>query len=279
MDLGIGGKTAIVCAAGTDLGEAAASALAREGVEVTNTEVDEAKAGEVGGRIQAATGGSVTTVVCDITTPDGRAAALAACPAPDILINHAPGPPMGDFRDWSHQQWLNAVEANMLTAIELIKATLDPMIERGFGRIVNITSQSVRAPMANLDLSNAARSGLTGFVAGVARHPRGADVTINNLLPGTFETAPLKAYIDNQRPQGRHRCTDLHRAPVGRQSSSAARQARGIRCVVRIHLQSSGGVHQRPEHPDRRRQFSRHSVVEESLWFSLGSRLMSVKRH
>ena len=197
MDLGIGGKTAIVCAAGTDLGEAAALALAREGVEVTNTEVDEAKAGEVGGRIQAATGGSVTTVVCDITTPDGRAAALAACPAPDILINHAPGPPMGDFRDWSHQQWLNAVEANMLTAIELIKATLDPMIERGFGRIVNITSQSVRAPMANLDLSNAARSGLTGFVAGVARHPRGADVTINNLLPGTFETAPLKAYIDN----------------------------------------------------------------------------------
>ena len=197
MDLAIGGKTAIVCAAGTDLGQAAALALVREGVEVTVTEADEAKAGEVGVRILDATGRSVTTVVCDITAPSGRAAALAACPAPDILINHAPGPPMGDFRTWTHQQWLNAVEANMLTAIELIKATLDGMVERGFGRIVNITSQSVRAPMANLDLSNAARSGLTGFVAGIARYPRATDVTINNLLPGTFETGPLKAYIEN----------------------------------------------------------------------------------
>ncbi len=197
MDLGIGGKTAIVCAAGTDLGQAAALALARERVEVTVTEADAAKAGEVGARIQNATDRSVTTVVCDITAPSGRAAALASCPAPDILINHAPGPPMGDFRTWTHQQWLNAVEANMLTAIELIKATLDGMVERGFGRIVNITSQSVRAPMANLDLSNAARSGLTGFVAGIARYPRATDVTINNLLPGTFETGPLKAYIEN----------------------------------------------------------------------------------
>ena len=197
MNLGIGGKTAIVCAAGTDLGQAAALALARENVEVTVTEAEQARAGEVGARILDATGSSVTTVVCDITTPAGRAAALAACPAPDILINHAPGPPMGDFRAWTHQQWLSAVEANMLTAIELIKNTLDGMIERGFGRIVNITSQSVRAPMANLDLSNAARSGLTGFVAGVARYPRGADVTVNNLLPGTFKTRPLKAYIEN----------------------------------------------------------------------------------
>ena len=197
MNLGIGGKTAIVCAAGTDLGQAAALALVRENVEVTVTEADAARAAEVGARIQAATGSSVTTVVCDVTTAAGRAAALAACPAPDILINHAPGPPMGDFREWSRQQWLDAVEANMLTAIELIKAALDGMIERGFGRIVNITSQSVRAPMANLDLSNAARSGLTGFVAGVARYPRSADVTINNLLPGTFETGPLKVYIEN----------------------------------------------------------------------------------
>ena len=197
MNLGIGGKTAIVCAAGTDLGQAAALALAREKVEVTATEAQEARASEVGTRILNATGRSVTTVVCDITTAAGRAAALAACPAPDILINHAPGPPMGNFREWTHQQWLSAVEANMLTAIELIKATLDGMIERGFGRIVNITSQSVRAPMANLDLSNAARGGLTGFVAGVARYPRSADVTINNLLPGTFATGPLQAYIEN----------------------------------------------------------------------------------
>ena len=197
MDLGLGGKTAIVCAAGTDLGQAAALALAEAGVEVTMTEVNEAKAGEVAARIQDSTGKSVASVVCDITTRTGRTAALTACPSPDILINHAPGPPMGDFRKWTHEQWLGAVEANMLTAIEMIKATLDGMIERGFGRIVNITSQSVRAPMANLDLSNAARSGLTGFVAGIARYPRNADVTINNLLPGTFETGPLKVYIEN----------------------------------------------------------------------------------
>ena len=197
MDLGIHGKTAIVCAAGTDLGRAAAIALAEAGVAVAFTEVDEAKAARVAADIQNAAGGSPLSLVCDITSAAGRAAALTACPAPDILINHAPGPPRGNFRQWTREQWLRALEASMLTAIELIKGTLDGMIERGFGRIVNITSQSVRAPMANLDLSNAARSGLTGFVAGIARYPRSADVTINNLLPGTFETGPLKVYIEN----------------------------------------------------------------------------------
>src|SRR5690606_21333955 len=119
--------------------------------------------------IRALAGGAVVTVTADITTPEGRAAALAACPAPDILVNNAGGPPPGDFRDWGREDWIRALDANMLTAIELIKATVDGMIERRFGRIVNITSSAVKAPIGTLGLSNGARAGLTGFCAGIAR--------------------------------------------------------------------------------------------------------------
>jgi 3-oxoacyl-[acyl-carrier protein] reductase len=136
------------------------------------------------------------TVVCDVRDEAGRGSLLAACPQPDILINHAPGPPMGDFRQWGQDDWQRALNSNMLSAIELIKGVVDGMTLRGFGRIVNITSQSVRAPMANLDLSNAARAGLTGFVGGVARERRDADVTINNLLPGLFDTVPLRRHVE-----------------------------------------------------------------------------------
>ncbi|MBW5810334.1 SDR family oxidoreductase [Burkholderia sp. COPS] len=131
---------------------------------------------------------SVTAVACDITTPDGRAAALAACPQPDILVTNAGGPPPGDFRDFSHDDWIRALESNMLTPIELIRATVDGMIARRFGRIVNITSSAVKAPIDVLALSNGARSGLTGFVAGLSRKVAGQGVTINNLLPGLFDT-------------------------------------------------------------------------------------------
>jgi 3-oxoacyl-[acyl-carrier protein] reductase len=136
----------------------------------------------------------VRTVVGDITTEAGRAAALAACPQVDILVNNAGGPPPGDFRDWDREAWLKAIDANMLTPIELIKATVDGMAERGFGRIVNITSAAVKAPIDILGLSNGARSGLTGFVAGLARQPRIAsrNVTINALLPGPFDTDRLR---------------------------------------------------------------------------------------
>ena len=130
----------------------------------------------------------VTTVVGDITTDEGRRAALAACPAPDILINNAGGPPTGDFREWDRAAWIKALDANMLTPIELIKATVDGMIARKFGRIVNITSTSVKAPIAALGLSNGARTGLTGFIAGLARQTAKHNVTINNLLPGSFLT-------------------------------------------------------------------------------------------
>jgi 3-oxoacyl-[acyl-carrier protein] reductase len=189
MELGIEGKWALVCAASKGLGKGCATALAKEGVNVVITargaDVLEATARE----LRALGRGEVRAVAGDITTEAGRAAALAACPQVDILVNNAGGPPPGDFREWDRDAWLRALDANMLTPIELIKATVDKMAERGFGRVVNITSGSVKAPIDVLGLSNGARSGLTGFVAGVARTnlaERG--VTVNGLLPGWFDT-------------------------------------------------------------------------------------------
>ena len=195
MDLGLAGKKAIVCAASKGLGKGCASSLANNGVNVTicsrTSETLEAAAEE----IRALGGGAVTTVACDITTEEGRAAILDACPSPDILVNNAGGPPPGDFRDWDRDVWIAAVDANMLTPIFLIKATVDGMIERKFGRVVNITSSSVKAPIEVLGLSNGARAGLTGFIAGVARKTVGANVTINNLLPGAFDTDRMNGNI------------------------------------------------------------------------------------
>lgn len=196
MDLGIAGRRALVCAASKGLGKACALALAREGVHVTLTarsaEILEATAAE----IRAATGVTVTTAVGDIATEEGRAAALAACPDPDILINNAGGPPPGDFHDWEREDWIRALDANMLAPIFLIKATVDGMIGRRFGRIVNITSAAVKAPIPILGLSNGARAGLTGFVAGLSRQTVRHNVTINNLLPGPFETDRLRKTME-----------------------------------------------------------------------------------
>jgi len=191
LDLEINGKWALVCAASKGLGKGCAAALVREGVNVVITargdEALQATAAELRALNPAVT---VKALAGDITTPEGRAAALAACPQVDILINNAGGPPPGDFRDWNREDWIKAVDANMLTPIELIKATVDKMAERGFGRIVNITSMAVKAPIDVLGLSNGARSGLTGFVAGLARQSKlaNANVTLNNLLPGVFDT-------------------------------------------------------------------------------------------
>jgi 3-oxoacyl-[acyl-carrier protein] reductase len=194
MDLGIAGKWALVCAASKGLGKGCAQALVAEGVNVVITargaEALEATAAE----LLALQRGEVRTVCGDITTAEGRAAALAACPQVDILVNNAGGPPPGDFRDWDRAAWIKALDANMLTPIELIKATVDAMAGRGFGRIVNITSGAVKAPIDVLGLSNGARSGLTGFVAGVARSGIAAKgVTINGLLPGAFDTERLRS--------------------------------------------------------------------------------------
>ncbi len=190
MELGIKGKSALVCGASKGLGFACASALAAEGVEVTivaRTATTIERAAEV---IRGA-GGAVQSVVADVATAKGRAAALAVCPSPDILINNAGGPPTGNFRDWTREDWLLAIDTNMLAPIELIKATVDGMIARRWGRIVNITSFGVKAPIDVLGLSNGARSGLTGFVGGLAREVARHGVTINNLLPGVFETERL----------------------------------------------------------------------------------------
>ncbi|MFN0316142.1 MAG: SDR family oxidoreductase [Burkholderiales bacterium] len=193
MDLGITGKKAIVCAASKGLGKACAMSLARNGADLVINSRTPAELQATAAEIRAATGRSVTAVAADITTPEGRAKVLAACPAPDILVNNAGGPPRGDFRDWSEEDWMKAVNGNMITPIMLIKAVVDGMIARKFGRIVNITSGSVKSPIPELGMSNGARAGLTGFIGGLARQVARHNVTINGLLPGPFLTDRLRA--------------------------------------------------------------------------------------
>jgi 3-oxoacyl-[acyl-carrier protein] reductase len=193
MDLGIRGRAALVCAASKGLGRGCAMALAREGVNVTLVARGAEALNATADEIRREAGVKVIAVAADITTPEGRSQALDACPQPDILVNNAGGPPPGDFREWDREVWIKAIDANMLTPIELIKATVDAMISRRFGRIVNITSSAVKAPVDILGLSNGARSGLTGFVAGLARKTVAHNVTINNILPGLFDTDRLRS--------------------------------------------------------------------------------------
>ncbi|MDP4302625.1 SDR family oxidoreductase [Leptothrix discophora] len=204
MDLGLVGKWALVCGASKGLGLGCAQALAAEGVHLVITargaEALEAAAAGLRARHPAI---EVRTAPGDIASAEGRAAALAAAPQVDILVNNAGGPPPGDFRDWDREVWLRAIDANMLTPIELIKATVDAMAARGYGRVLNITSGAVKAPIDILGLSNGARSGLTGFVAGLARQKSLAarGVTINNLLPGAFDTERLRVTMEKSAAQ------------------------------------------------------------------------------
>ena len=199
MDLGLAGRRAIVCASSKGLGRGCARALAAEGVDIVVNGRDARTLAETAARIRAASGVDVKEVAADIATEQGRDALLAACPDPDILVNNAGGPPPGDFRDWSRDTWIAALDANMLAPIALIRAVVDGMMQRGFGRIVNITSAAVRAPIPNLGLSNGARAGLTGFVAALARETVARDVTINNLLPGPFATDRLRRTVASRR--------------------------------------------------------------------------------
>lgn len=188
MDMGIAGKKAIVGGASAGLGKACAMSLAREGVEVTIVARRVANLEAAAEEIRVATGARVIPVAADINSDEGRAAVLLACPEPDIIINNSGGPPAGNFRDWDRAAWMDALNNNMLGAVFMIKETVDGMIARKFGRIVNITSSAVKAPISILGLSNSARGGLTGFVAGVSREVARHNVTINNLLPGDFDT-------------------------------------------------------------------------------------------
>ncbi|UTW54796.1 SDR family oxidoreductase [Kordiimonas sp. SCSIO 12610] len=196
MDLGLKGKSAIICASSKGLGKACAKALAQEGVDVWISGRTPETLTTAAAEIQEASDGNVHTVIADVTTLEGRQELLNACPTPDIVVNNAGGPPPGDFRDWDQQAWFDAINSNMFSAIDMIRNTIDGMIERKFGRIVNITSVAVKLPQAELGLSNGARAGLTGFIAGIAREPAQHNVTINNLLPGFIDTDRMRGVVD-----------------------------------------------------------------------------------
>jgi 3-oxoacyl-[acyl-carrier protein] reductase len=198
MDLGIAGKKALVCGASSGLGYACAEALVKDGVHVVIVARTEGPLIEAAARLAALGTGPVDWVAADVTSDAGRASIFAAHPDFDIVVTNAGGPPMGDFRSWDRDTWHRAIDANMLAPIELIKATVDGMMARGFGRIVNLTSSAVKSPIDGLGLSIGARSGLTGFVAGLARSTVARGVTINNLLPGTFDTARLDSNFTAQ---------------------------------------------------------------------------------
>ncbi|MGB3406751.1 MAG: SDR family oxidoreductase [Jannaschia sp.] len=221
MDLGIKGKRALVCASSKGLGLGCAAALAGAGVDLVmnarGPEALESAAADIRTRF----GVSVVAVACDVTTPEGQADVLAAADHPDILVTNAGGPPPGMWSDWDRDDFIKALDANMLTPIALMKACLPAMMERGWGRVVNITSQSVKAPIGVLGLSNAARTGLTGYVAGTARQVAASGVTINNLLPGIHDTDRA---ISLDQGVSRAQNISFEEARVQRQTSIPARR-------------------------------------------------------
>jgi 3-oxoacyl-[acyl-carrier protein] reductase len=202
VDLRIRGRKALLTGASRGLGKACALAVAREGVDVTLVARTHDVLLRACQEIASETSVNVTPVVGDITTPGGRQAALEACPDPDILLNNADGPMPGDFRNWSREDWLGALDSMMLAPIEMIRLTMDGMIGRRFGRIVNIVSRSVKIPQLELGLSNGARSGLVGFVSGLARQVAPHNVTINNLLPGIFDSDAQRRHIEGMLAEG-----------------------------------------------------------------------------
>lgn len=219
MDLGIAGRRAIVGGASAGLGKACALSLARAGVEVTIVARTQANLEAAAEEIRAAAGVRVTPVAVDINSDEGRAQILRACPEPDIVVNNAGGPPTGNFRDWDRKAWMEALNGSMLGAVFMIKDVVDGMIARKFGRIVNITSHAVKAPIPILGLSNSARLGLTGFVAGVAREVAKHNVTINNLLPGEFDT---ERHRSNTRAMAKLQNKTYEEARAARMASIAA---------------------------------------------------------
>jgi len=214
MDLGIRGRTAIVCAASKGLGRGTALALAREGVSLVISARGADALEATAAAIRAETGASVRTVQGDVTTEDGRAGLLAACPDPDILITNAGGPPQGEFSQFELDDWRRAIEANMLTPIALIRAVLPQMTARRFGRVLNITSYSVKMPIGRLELSNGARAGLTGALASLSRRVAVNNVTINHLLPGPFDTDRVRGNWQAVAKEGGADVAELERRAV-----------------------------------------------------------------
>ncbi|MGY4425236.1 3-oxoacyl-[acyl-carrier protein] reductase [Bradyrhizobium sp. JR6.1] len=262
MDLGIKGRRAIVCASSKGLGRACAIALANEGVHVTLTARGAEALKQTADEIRKGHPDiTVTEIVGDITTVAGREAVLKACPDPDILINNAGGPPPGDFRNWTRDDWIKAIDANMLTPIELIKATVDGMMARKFGRIVNITSAAVKAPIEILGLSNGARAGLTGFVAGLSRKTVINNVTINGLLPGPFETDRLRG---TAKPEAEKRGISTEQVLAERAKAEPRRPLRPSRRVrprLRLPVRRQGRLHHRTEPAARRRRLPGYALA------------------
>lgn len=260
MDLGIAGRWALVCGASRGLGLGCARALAAEGVHLVIVSRGETALQQAAVQLRALAGaGEVRCVAADITTEAGRAAALAACPRVDILVTNAGGPPAGDFRQFEREDWIAALDANMIAPIALIRATVDAMIERRFGRIVNITSSAVKAPIDILALSNGARSGLTGFVAGLARRTVQANVTLNNLLPGQFDTDRLRGNFDYTARQ--HLRRSRGRTEAACHPGRAFRPARRVRRGVRVPVQRTRRLHHRAEPADRWRRLPGHVLT------------------
>lgn len=198
LDFGITGRKALICASSRGLGYGCAEALAKCGARLVLNARDEEKLWIAGDSLRRKTGAQIECIAADITTEEGRNAVLEKAGSVDILVNNAGGPPKGHFKDWKRDDWIRAIDQNMLTSIEMIKAVIDSMVMNKFGRIVNITSGSVKSPIPELGLSNGARSGLTGFVAGIAREYAQYNVTINNLLPGQFNTVRIENLIESR---------------------------------------------------------------------------------
>ncbi len=197
MDLGIAGRKAIVCASSRGLGRACAKRLAEAGCEVVINGLDKGRLERTAADLRQETGARITAVAADVASPQGQEALFAACPEPDILVNNNAGPPFRDFRQLDRQKMIDGVIANMIVAVELVQKALDPMVAKKFGRIVNITSGSVKMPLFGLDLSSGARAGLTAFLAGVARSVAAANVTINFMLPGIFDTDRFRSNVES----------------------------------------------------------------------------------
>jgi 3-oxoacyl-[acyl-carrier protein] reductase len=221
MDLGIAGRKAIVCASSRGLGRACAWKLAEAGCEVVVNGRNREQLEATADAIRKATGAKISAVVADVATTEGQSALFVACPEPDILVNNNAGPPFRDFRELTRAQMLDGVIANMIVPIEMIQKAIGPMIGKKFGRIVNITSSSVKAPLAGLDLSSGARAGLTAFLAGVARSVAASNVTINFLLPGSFDTDRLRS---NFEANAKKRGISIDQAKAERIASVPARR-------------------------------------------------------
>jgi 3-oxoacyl-[acyl-carrier protein] reductase len=221
MDLGIAGRKAIVCASSRGLGRACAMRLAEAGCEVVVNGLDAARLDVTAADIRAKTGAKVIAVAANVATPEGQAALFAACPDPDILVANNAGPPFRDFRELDRGKMIEGVIGNMVVPIELLQKAIDPMIKKKFGRIVNITSGSVKMPIGGLDLSSGARAGLTAFLAGVARSVAQHNVTINFLLPGPFDTDRLRS---NNEQTAKKQGITVEQAAAARAATVPARR-------------------------------------------------------